>query len=249
MGMRKDRVNGGFRTMAKLDDAAGSGIPNRVDTDYAGQLPRAQQLALAYTPRALRPALACLLGFDRTLGQLLATGSEPVLAQMRLAWWRDMLGKPAGERPRGNPLLSDLGRHWGGEERALLALVDGWENLLGDAPLPRDDIAVFAQGRGAGFGGFARLAGQESHVAAADRAGQRWGLADFVGRASDAEERRRAASLFQISTGPAGGMPRSLRGLALLDGLAIRAMARGGGELLSDRASALAALRLGVFGR
>jgi len=48
------------------------------------------------------------------------------MIQLRLAWWRDRLGEPAGDWPRGEPLLGLL-RAWDSERSALTALVDGWE--------------------------------------------------------------------------------------------------------------------------
>ena len=42
----------------------------------------------------------------------MARTTEPMLGQMRLAWWRDALGKPVDERPRGDAVLTQrFARH------------------------------------------------------------------------------------------------------------------------------------------
>ncbi len=96
----------------------------------AEQFPPEQHLALAYTPAGLRPKLAALLAFDQRLARIASSGTEPALAQMRLAWWRETLTKPVPDRPQGDAVLDALGQHWTGGEAELIALVDGWEILV-----------------------------------------------------------------------------------------------------------------------
>ncbi len=85
-----------------------------------------ERLAVAYAPRALRPAWTGLLALDRRLADAARAGREPIMIQLRLAWWRDRLAEPAAARPRGEPLLAALVA-WDDERAALGALVDGWE--------------------------------------------------------------------------------------------------------------------------
>lgn len=191
--------------------------------------------------------MAALLAFDAHLGRLVASVKEPLVGQIRLAWWREELAKPAAARPRGNPELDALGVHWGGEEAALVTLVNGWECLFGAAPLPEGDVGQFAAARGSALAAFARLAGAGDAAADAELAGRRWALADLAERASDARERALCKELFADTRRPAH-LPRVLRGAAVLDGLAARAMARGE-PLMAGRGGALAALRLGLLGR
>jgi phytoene synthase len=73
---------------------------------------------------------------------------EPVLAQLRLAWWRDRLAEPAENWPRGEPLLAAL-TCWQGRHGALAGLVDGWEALLGEAPLAAPALMQLVDGRAA----------------------------------------------------------------------------------------------------
>lgn len=210
-------------------------------------LPPPQRIAVAYTPPAAREPLAALLALDAHLGRLVAGSSEPMLGQIRLAWWREELAKPPEARARGNPELEMLGARWAGEEDALIGLVDGWERLLGAAPLPAEAIAAFAAGRGGGIAAFAKLVGSRQRSEDAAAAGRRWALANLAERVSDAREREDCRSLFAASGRPPR-LPRMLRGLTVLEGLATRAIARRE-PLMAGRGGALAALRLGLFGR
>lgn len=211
-------------------------------------LPLPQRLALNYAPAAWREATGALFALDARLSELVAKANEPLLAQLRLAWWRDELGKPAGERAKGDPVLDTIGRWWEGEEPALAELVDGWEHLVGEPPLPGRSLEAFVEGRAAVFAVLARRIGESAAAADAHAAGRLWALADFATHASDADERAAALRLAGAAEG-APKLPRALRPLAVLHGLARRSIARGGAPLVGGRRDILAALRLGMLGR
>ncbi|WP_129523553.1 hypothetical protein [Pelagerythrobacter rhizovicinus] len=211
-------------------------------------LPLPQRLALNYAPARIRAQTAALFALDARLGELVAKANEPLLAQLRLAWWRDELGKPQPGRARGDPVLDSL-ELWGGEEHALIGLVDGWEQLVGDAPLPGAALEAFAAARAEAFAALARLAGEARAEANARDAGRDWALADLAARVSDEHERRTALRLAGEGERRVPRLPRVLRPLAVLRGLAHRASARGGAPLVARRRDILAALRLGMIGR
>ena len=211
-------------------------------------LPLPQRLALNYAPSGTRPATAALFTFDARLGELVAKASEPLLGQLRLAWWRDEMGKPVPERVKGDPVLDALGQSWAGEEAALVGLVDGWELLLGEA-LGESALEGFAASRAEAFGALARLLGAVPSAEAAARAGSVWALADFASRTSDPAERDGAVALaLGYGRNPAP-RARVLRPLAVLHGLALHSLAGGGAPLVSRRRDVIAAVRLGMFGR
>ena len=211
-------------------------------------LPPPQRLALNYAPAAWRAATGALFALDTRLSELVAKANEPLLAQLRLAWWRDELGKPPGERAKGDPVLDAIGLWWAGEEPALAGLVDGWEQLVGDPPLPDATLEAFAEGRAEAFAALARRVGEGGAAADAEAAGRLWALADFATHTSDPEERAAALRLAGAAAG-APRLPRALRPLAILRGLARRSIARGGAPLVAGRRDVLAALRLGMSGR
>src|SRR5690606_34428243 len=210
-------------------------------------LPLPQRLALAYAPRRLRGATLGLFALDAHLANLVRKAREPLLAQARLAWWRERLEEPIELRPRGDPLLGLLAS-WREGEAALAALIGGWEHLLVDR-LDAATIGEFAEGRAAGFGGLAALAGEESSRASAEHAGKRWALADLAAHLGDAGERERALETARASGQQRLALPRALRPLAILDGLARRSLARGGAPLADGAFAGFAAVRLGIVGR
>lgn len=217
-----------------------------MDSDF---LPQPQRLALLYAPPAMRPVFGCLLALDQRLGRIVASAREPMLAQMRLAWWRDRLGESREQRPRGDPLLDAIAVHWHKEEAALVALVDGWEELLGNAPLGEAAFVHFARGRGTGFAAVARLCGKAGQADKARSAGCRYALGDCLARLSDPIERERVQSVAARGSSEARALPRTLRPLAILGALGERVIRRGKGPLFGDRGSALLAIRLGILGR
>lgn len=212
-------------------------------------LPLPQRLALHYAPGPARAPTLALLALDARLSELVAKANEPLLAQLRLAWWRDELGKPQAERARGDPVLDAL-EAWAGEEQALAGLVEGWEHLIGDAPLPASSLEKFADGRGNAFAALARLTGQGQSAKAAGHAARIWALADFAAHSRNAEERSTALQLGGALARRAGAkLSRPLRAVAVLRGLGRRAIERGGGPLVGGRRDVLATMRLGMLGR
>lgn len=204
-------------------------------------------LALAWQPAPSRPALHALFDLDRRLADLVSRAREPLLAQVRLAWWRDRLSGSPAEFPAGEPLLAELALRWGDRASSLRALVDGWENLLGDEPLGSDAIGAFAEGRGSALAAFADLAGATGDHAASHGSGQAWALAELAWRSSRAGERDAAMSLgSQLRLEPVRS--RKLRGVAVLGGLSGRAIARRE-PIMHGRGAALHAIRLGIIGR
>ncbi|MGN3973209.1 hypothetical protein [Tsuneonella sp. SYSU-LHT278] len=208
----------------------------------------ALRIALAWQPAHTRQAWETVFAFDAHLARVVSQAREGVLAQVRLAWWRDRLGEPPNARPAGNLLLAALGEHLAGMEAELIALVDGWEELLGEHPLSERALAAFADGRAVAFGAAARKGQAVSGGAeSASKAGRRWALADFACHTRDEAEREKAFAV-AVSTEPAGLMPRQLRGIAVLGALADRAIARRE-PVLAGRAAPLVALRVGLTGR
>lgn len=91
-----------------------------------------QHMAKAYAKPELREAFSLLLEFDSRLMAIAAKGQEPLMKQLRLAWWREQLKNESGARAKGEPLLARIG-----ESRAelmlipaLQSLVDAWEQIV-----------------------------------------------------------------------------------------------------------------------
>jgi phytoene synthase len=214
-----------------------------MDRTLLETLPPPQRLALSYAPPAARAPTLALLALDARLGAAVRQRREPVLVQMRLAWWRDTLGSPASAWPSGEAVLDAL-RGWRAPE-ALAPLVDGWEALLGE-DLDEAAMRAFAGGRGEAFGQLARELGHDP--GAANACARQWALGDLAANLSDPGER---AAVIELAAGlpPSARLPRALRPLAVLAGLARRSLARGGAPLLDGPGALLHAVRLGITGR
>lgn len=203
------------------------------------------RLALAYAPAGARTQLLALLALDVRLAGIVRNSREPMLAQLRLAWWREQLSQDTSRWPEGEPLLAAL-RSWDNGHGALLPLIDGWEAMVGAPPLPDTAFLELAEGRARGF---AALAGHDTAASEAMRLGRSWALADIAGRLSHSEERTKAEALAKAQDWRGARLPRSLRPLVVLHGLAARSLRAGTDDVRTSPFSLLAAMRLGLLGR
>lgn len=211
-------------------------------TDEAG-------LALAYTAPILRDALRIFFEFDGRLARIVSATNEPMLGQMRLAWWRDTLGMAVGDRPEGDAVLDTLGVVWAGQEGALVALVDGWEWLLSEPPLSRQAAEGFVKGRGQALSALTNFVSDDAEVRPLlENAGMIWALADAASHIAEESER---ATLLEIARDlpPIEPLPSPYRGVAVLGALGVRSIKAGGAPLMAGRGAALVALRAGLLGR
>ncbi|MCE2730000.1 squalene/phytoene synthase family protein [Sphingorhabdus sp.] len=126
------------------------------------QLPPPANLAVAYTPVAFRPAFTLLLQLDMRFADIVRKAREPMIAQIKLAWWRDAFATEPALRPKGEPLLQALGAY--GDVISSLALQDlvsAWELLLGEDEWAAQDVEAHAALRGRTiFGSYAAWAGE-----------------------------------------------------------------------------------------
>ncbi len=81
------------------------------------------------------------------------------------------------------------------------------------------------------------------------KAAQRWALADAAAHACRDDECGLLVRLGMKQGARPEQLPGSMRGLAVLDALACRALKRGGRPLMEGRGAALCALRAGLLGR
>jgi phytoene synthase len=133
---------------------------------------RDRWLACLYAPAAARPGLMALFALDCEMAQLVATTTEPLLGEIRLAWWRERLQElDAGKAP-AQPLLQALRDHAlpavAGAE--LAGIEDRWLGLIGSKDVPESHIA----GGGRLFALAARLLGGDAGEATA--LGRDWTL-------------------------------------------------------------------------
>ncbi len=114
-----------------------------------------QRLAIAHASKVPGASLHWLLRFDLRLQGILQRAKEPMISQMRFAWWRDVLAKMPAQRPSGEPLLAELAGLELDPANAAQMLVDSWELMVGkpDAAEREKSAAMRSE---AIFGSYAR---------------------------------------------------------------------------------------------
>src|SRR5258705_10943546 len=86
--------------------------------DTVRRADRDRFLAALFAPEPARTDLLALLAFDHELARTRLVTREPMLARIRLEWWREAVAEAAGAgTPRGGP---DGGKLMGKERRRAL---------------------------------------------------------------------------------------------------------------------------------
>ncbi|MFN2474621.1 MAG: hypothetical protein ABR588_11985 [Sphingomicrobium sp.] len=171
---------------------------------------------LLHFPGAVRPAVAALWTIDEAMGAVVAEASQPALAAIKLAWWREALERLDHAPPPVEPRLQGAARELlsrGVSGTELAGIEPGWAALLDEQP----DPAVVAEHGRTLFAIEAQLLG--SDPAAVADAGRLFALADARRRGvqglSDAiTELRRELASFRS--------PPRLRPVTLATRLALR---------------------------
>lgn len=209
------------------------------------ELPTERRLALAYAPKPAKPLVLGLFALDTRLAGIVRQAREPMLGQLKLSWWRDRLKSDPVAGQLGDPLLELLDQ-WGDQRSALAGLVDGWEYLLSDEPLDEAALLAFVEARAMACAELAdRLALPEA-IPEAGRTGRNWALVDLALGLSDPAELALVRQIIQAQDWRPVRLPRTLRPLAVLHGLARRH--QGAAPLLAGPRDGLFAVRLGLLG-
>lgn len=179
-------------------------------------------LALSYVPAKRRAAVGALWRLDSALGAALAGGREPMIARIKLAWWREALERLDREPAPAEPVLQEAQTHLlplvtGAE---LARMEEGWAVLPSNATLTSEDLRTYAERRGGLlFLYTARLLGEEAD--GLEAAGEAWALIDLARRCATREDADVAVAAARGRRGPRR-WPPSLRPLGMLAALAVR---------------------------
>lgn len=154
--------------------------------DYCADLVRDRDrdrwLATLYAPAGVRPALFALHALDLELAAVVATTTEAMLGEIRLAWWREQLTRLDTGAVPAQPVLAALAAHalpLGVTGRSLEPLEDAFLSLLIDERLAGKALDEHLDRRGGTlFGACATALG----VARASAAvlGRAWALGELV---------------------------------------------------------------------
>ncbi|MEL7197177.1 MAG: hypothetical protein AAGL10_02585 [Pseudomonadota bacterium] len=216
--------------------------------DTAEPLPDEAKLALAYTQVPLRDPLRVFFELDLRLGRLVSATTEPMLGQMRLAWWRETLVKDEIDWPNGDHVLDGVKEHWQSRASSLLPLVDAWEHLLSDPPLAAEDAIAFANGRRDALTSVFELEAADSAQFGIADAAWHWALADLASKVTLLEEREILIDLARDRALGRLRLPRHAKGIAVIGALGRRALERGGRPLMEGRGASLVAIRAAITG-
>ena len=167
-----------------------------------------ENLASFYTPTHLRLPLQLLLAFDNRLAEVILLAREPMIAQIKLAWWSDAIAKPLALRPRGEPMIAQLADPATSVCAAPMAgLVDAWSTLAAADDWTNEVLVKYAEERAqALFVQYAEWAGASEEVLLP---GMQWAVDDLAirtGRTLSAD----------FSVGILRPRNRSLRPLSIL---------------------------------
>ena len=180
------------------------------------------RLALAYAKGPVRPFLELLLNLDNRLAAIVGNGKEPLIGQMRMAWWRDVITKTAEQRPQGDPLLARLTALDGtaigdAVQAAMLKLVEAWDMLLANAAWTPDVLHAHAHAKAkAIFGGFADIMGVEvPDAAACIHAGEYWAYSGLLQHCQTAAQYDAVSAALVAQVAP-HRLRRKMRPLAIL---------------------------------
>ena len=179
---------------------------------------RDRDLIRLYWPADLRPAFDALFDIDDAIGDIVARATQPALAAIKLAWWRERLEELDQGLVPAEPRLQAVARELlpRGISGAELAKIErGWAIFLDAEP----DLWL-AEDRGAelfSLGG--RLLGKEHDLLIP--AGRLFAGVDYARRNLRVIERSKIAM---------GGVqfPPALRPLTAFAALAVRDLAHGG---------------------
>ena len=207
------------------------------------------ELALAHSPKQDRERLWAMFALDQRLARIVAKATEPMLAQMRLSWWREMLQSPPDQRPEGDQVLDAISAHCKGAENSLIGLVDGWEHLLAEPPIQTSEISAFADGRARAISALDPAGSLPKAETRFNLLGRIWALADLAAKVGSNEEKATILSLAEPLCAKSLPSARDYKALAILSALGRRAIRRGGRPLLEGRGAALVAARAALLGK
>jgi len=164
-------------------------------------------------PQARADVMA-IYAYDHELARAPRVASNPLMGEIRLAWWREALDEVfEGRHVRHHPAaqaLAELARRRGLPREPLEAMIDGRYRELDPEPFSASDALALAQDTaGSAAALAARILDPGADPAAAAVAGAAWGLARLIGAGKgaaaslDLASARRAARKLSVPAFPA----------------------------------------------
>lgn len=109
-------------------------------------------LTALYAPADARPALFALFAFNVELARIREHVSEPMIGEIRLAWWREAVEGAYAGAPRAHPVVEALARFVVPRQvpaDLLIACIDArLSDIYGEQPATLDDLVAYADNSG-----------------------------------------------------------------------------------------------------
>lgn len=146
-------------------------------------------LTALYAPADPRPALFALFAFNVELARVRENVSEPMIGEIRLAWWREAVDGAYAGTPRAHPVVEALARFVVPRQvpaDLLIACIDArLSDIYGEQPATLDDLVAYADNSGGALAqavlhALAGPALAPAHVAAVRAIGRAWALTGIV---------------------------------------------------------------------
>ncbi len=121
-------------------------LGHKAAAELVRQRDRDRYWSALFAPERLQPGLHALYAFDAGLAHIAAAAKEPMVAQIRLQWWRDAVDLAAPGTKTGNPVADALTgaiEEYGLPKESLIALVDARiPEVFGDPPASLQALQV-----------------------------------------------------------------------------------------------------------
>lgn len=143
-------------------------------------------LCALFAPAERREAVFTLVAFNHELARAREVASQPMLALIRLQWWRDAIGEVAeGRAPRRHEVVGPLAELIGAgavDARDLTAMVDARESEAEGPPASRGAMLAWLRGTSGGLAvATARVLGAPAGLLpAVEEAGLNYGVAGVL---------------------------------------------------------------------
>lgn len=187
------------------------------------------RLSLIYSNDELRPLLTLLLALDSRIEDIFLKMNEAMIAQIRLAWWRDTINSEI--KPKGEPLVEMIEKVQNqyvnlDVTNVLLSLINGWEYLILDEEVLSDnDLHDYANERGGAFFGLiAEASGKSELTEAYQSLGRIWALSFLFNKGDESADKARLLATEYYKSINYRQLSRAIRSLSILTFPAIHAL-------------------------
>lgn len=137
------------------------------------------RLAIQYADPGYKAAFRLLMLIDQRLNDVVAKVREPLIGQIKLAWWREGFDSAATDRPKGESLFEALNASGQAIPPAALdGLVSSWEALIGADEWTHDILLKHSALRSAAiFGTYGKWVRSPTDLLGV---GQAWAIASLA---------------------------------------------------------------------